>query len=425
MAIPLSSHFVRPGVASLNVPPNVQQEAMRAARARRRRRTIFGRYTGPQLWHSEDITGNFATPTGARIINKQLTLEKPHERLQIILRFRMAITVADMTSTLPEAPQNILTSFRMWGNAGAFGAQTMYQASGATLFMLPHVYPGSDNGSYVEINGVRMVPGGVPFQSMLPTAQGNYDIEICWQLPTAPYFGLGTDARRQKPRFWLSPQDWGNTIQVEIGWGDATSMGTVGPATVAFSGYGGAGSPSVQFFQNFALLGQGEERMFTRNNALVLRVERPITTLTAQATQTQMAYLEQRVTTNVLVKSGTSVASGGGTAFATLSNTQLDETRIVRGTTPVRYNQSNRSYRAYYADEFGLSGPLPEGYLPISFIEEQELLNAYRGDALEGGSNFFLYTDVDNANAANYQTIMQEQIVQSNAGGPFAPVVAG
>lgn len=402
--------------------------AMQAAR--KRDQVIYGRYTGPQLWHSQNV--DLATAQTI-LVPKQLTLEKPHERLLAMFAFRITITGADFDTPFPEIPQNLMKSFRMWGSAGAFGAQTMWQISGASLFALPHVLGGNPGESYVTVKPVgagaqqmRMAPPGLPFLPAIETSMGQLDVIVMFQVPTAPYMGNGTDARRQLSRYMLSPQDWGNTIQVEIGTGDRTSLGTPNGATVvAFSAYGSnTGQPQLSLFQNFALL--GPDRAYTRKNGLVLRTERPLNQFTTQTQQTRLSVLDQKITANVVVKSGTGVTSTTGiSSYSDLTNEQLNQTRVVHGTTPVRYNQSNESYLAYYGAQLNFQpGGGPGGYLPISFMEMQNIMNAYRGDALEGGANFEVQSDVAIAGAGNVQSIIQEEIIQPNNGGPFGAVVA-
>ena len=407
------------GTASANsASPAVQQQVVDRlmARANRIRRQ---RWTGPQQYYTRNYDFNTQT---SEILPTKLVLEKPHERLLILAMFRLTITTADYTTVLPEAPQTLLRQLRVWGNAGAFGAQTMTQMTGATLFAAPYCF---DNAQicFCEINGVQIDPPSIPFLPALSGAQGIYDIIVVWQVPTAPW-GIQNDTQRS--RYTFSPQDWGNTISVETSWGDRTSIGTPAGGTVAtFTAYNSTtGLPTVSYYQNFALL--GKERAMTKQNALVLRTERQLTNFTAAVSQAQLAQLEQRVTTNILVKSGRAVTSSTGlTNFASLSNTQLNNTRVKHGTTDVRLNQSNLSYRAYYNAMFGLRGPSPQGYLPESFIEQGNALTAYRADALESGAIFWLYTDVDDANAANMQSVLQEMVIQGNAGGPFGPVVEG
>jgi hypothetical protein len=52
-----------------------------------------------------------------------------------------------------------------------------------------------------------------------------------------------------------------------------------------------------------------------------------------------------------------------------------------------------------------------EGYLPLTFIEGQNPLLAFRGDGLSGGSTFELLSDVISANAANRLQYLQEQVI--------------
>lgn len=392
-----------------------------------RQNTVLGRYTGPQLFDTRAIP--FAGGQQPTYLSLPLFMEKSLERLTLQLTYRVTVTGAAYSVVIPEGPQNLLRKVLLSGNSGSFGNQEMWNISGSTLFALSHVYPGSGNGSYIEINGVRVDPPGLPFAAPWSLDIGTYDVRVVWQMPTAPYMPTGRSTRRQASQYIISSMDWGNTMRLECRFGDATSFGTpAGGTTVTITAFGSAsGDPSLRVWENFAMLGSGPERGQVLTNGLVIRVEQTQIPLTAQGSQQRLAELNQKITTNVLVKSGTLLTSATGVpGFSALSNAQLENTKIVHGTTPIRDTKGNESYRAYYADAFGLPGALPEGYFPISFIETGgNIKNAYRADALEGGAQMYIATDVEEPGATNYQSVVQEIIVQGRNGGPFGPVVLG
>jgi hypothetical protein len=234
-----------------------------------------------------------------------------------------------------------------------------------------------------------------------------------WVLPFGPVLGTGTSSKRALTNFLLQPLDWNDSLRLQLKWGDASSFGDATGATVSFTGFGGAGSPTFGVHFNYAILGELRNRM---RSGLVFRNENFLTQFVSAVSNTRLQDLQHQITTNVLVKTGLIQATGltaGLTTFASLSDVQTDRIRVIVDNKAIRDNQDNFVAKAYYERMFGTVHPT--GYFLSSFIDSQNPLTAFRGDGLAGGANFALFADILTASANNRQSFIQEYV----QGGPF------
>lgn len=372
-----------------------------------------GRFQSPELFYSQDVS--FASVNSLNI-PRPLNLNRPIESMQIKLRFRVAITVANMGSVVPESPQSILQGVILNGTHRQYGNLTPLRMSGATIFALQRLF--QPFGNDLLINDVRAADPGRPFVSPFlgSTAGSPYDVEITYNIPFGPQMGIGQSTKRDLASYLLQPADWGDTLQLQLNFGDQTALGVPGGATITFSAYGsGAGSPSCAIYLNYSILGPFANSLET---GVVIRQEQLFNTFVTAGTGLRISQLQKQITTNVLLKSGTSQAapSAGVTNFATLSDRQLDRTQILVDNKPVKNNQSNISQKAYLGRMFNTIQPA--GYFVLSFVDGQNPQLAYRGDGLAGGSLYELYSDVLTTGASQILAMTQEMIY----GGPFQPL---
>src|SRR5262245_12326218 len=373
--------------------------------------SMIGRLQAPELFSPGQQS--FTTPSQI-LIPRTLNLTRPLESITIFLSFRVAVTVANYTTVAPEAPQNILQRVTLTGTHRAFGALTPMRVTGATAYAMSYFSQGL-GGSDIVINGTRAASPGRPLTSpFLGTTAGSpYDITLAYHLPVTPQLGLSDSIKRQQSAFLYLPQDWGDSLQLQLEFADASGLGNPTGATVAFTGPGGVGLPLIEVHLNYSILGAFANQM---NNGVVLREERVLTTFTALATAARLATLQKNITDNIVVKSGINQVTGtsaGVQTYLSLSDVQLARTQVIVDNKPVRNNQRNDVMKAYYQRMFGTV--IPSGYQNVSFVDGQSALLAYRGDLLAPGSQFELYSDIITANADNRQSYLQEQII----GGPF------
>lgn len=384
------------------------EQSIEQARAQLRASgVLLGRYQGPELFDSFTFTA--LQTYNSRPIN----IDRPIEGMWVELRYRVTVTVAPYAAVSPEAPQNFLQQILINGQHRDFGGVVPFNISGATVYAWPYLFnPGTAGGETI-INGVRAANPGRPMVSPFSGAVGTYDIIQTYYLPFGPCLGRGTSSKRAMTNFLLQGLDWGNTLRLQLRFGDGSAFGDPTGATVAFSGFGGAGSATCNIHFNYAILGELRNRM---RSGVVFRNENTLTQFVSAATNQRMLDLSHQITANVMVKSGVLQTTGltaGVQTLASLSDVQLDRTQIIADNKAIRNNQSNFVSKSYLENFFG--GVMPTGYFVQSFIDSQNPLTAYRGDGLSGGAQFILQSDILTANANNRQMVVQEYI----QGGPF------
>lgn len=377
--------------------------------------TQLGRTQGPELFDTFQPTGFLDTPMPYQ--SRVLNLDRPLEAIYIELAGRLAVTVAAYTAVAPESFANLIQSIRLNGQHVRYGSQTIVDLTGATAFVLPFLV-GSVGGTEILTTsaGSRVASPGRPYSNNgFNGAVANHDFRVILRIPMAPMMGFSPTIKRQESAFWLNEREWQNTLQLRINFGDATALGDPTGATTAFTAFNSAaGDPVCRVYLSYGILGSFRDRMTT---GIVLRTEQTFNTFTTLQTSAIMAILQKRLTTGLVLKSGTAQAAGVTTAgvstFATLSDVQLDRTQVQLDNKPIRRNDSNLVEKAYYEGRFG--AVQPEGFLYMPFTDSQNVETAFRADAVAGGPEFRLVTDVISASADNRQTLVQEQII----GGPF------
>lgn len=379
--------------------------------------SLLGRSTGPELF----FTSTFDPTTPGTInIGRVLNLNRPLEAIIVRLRGRVAVTVGNYTAVAPEAPMNLLQNIQLQGIHKDFGSLTPIKMSGATAWIWPWMF--GDRASGCVINNVdfpdpSVARGGFrPFTSpFLGTTAGSpYDIELMYVIPVGPVMGMGQSLKKQSTNFAYQPLDWSDSLNLQLQFGDKSALGDPTGATVTFTAFGsGAGNWTAEVHLCYTLLGQFANQL---RSGVVIRNENQLPSQTALASGVLLTTLQKQITTNILLKTGAIQTAGltaGVDTLASLSDVQADKTQIIVDNKPVRNNQSNIVAKAWYQRQFGLA--TPQGYFLLSFVDGQNPLLAYRGDGLQGGSQFTLNSDIIAASANNRQRFVQEMVL----GGPF------
>lgn len=380
----------------------------------------LGRFSEPEPLGGA-VTQALTTAGGITQVNlpSPINLTRSIESISLLVSLRMAISVGAYTAVAPEAPQNLVQRIKLMGNHKDFGAVTIIDISGATAFSWGRAFQLESGTGEVLISKAagaltRAAAPGRPFTSLFDGAVANHDIIALYHVPLGPTLMPSARVRKQSMNFLLQPNDWGNTLQLIVTLGDASALGNPTGATIAFSGFGGTGNPSVQAFANFALLGDFQNKF--QRSGVVVRNEIAVPTQAALATNVTLSQLAHQITTSVLVKTGaiqTAALTAGVDTLATLSDVQLEATQLVIDNKPLRNNVSNMMEKFYH--ERMLNTIVPEGYFPLTFIDGGTSLLAYRGDRLPGGSQLNLQSNVIVASANSRQRIVQEYVL----GGPF------
>jgi hypothetical protein len=364
---------------------------------------ILGRNQGPELFFQQAFAA-----LSAPIIPKNINLNRPLERIHLVWRGRVVIGVANFTAVAAEAPQTIIQRIRLTGTHRKFGALVPIDISGATAFAWARLTRQKTSSLY--INGTKQAEPSVPFAQTLANFgnTGTYDLEIHYDIPLGPVLPTGSELSIVP--FLYQQQDWSDTLQLQIFFGDATSFGTPGgTTTTTFTAFGsGAGTPTVSVFTNYEILGPLANNV---PSGICIRNEQNATgVVTAVANNVRLLLLQKQKTTFVNVKTGTLLtgSSAGVSVFGALSDTMLEMTQLIVDNKPIRNNFNNFAAKEYGGFVFDTT--LPQGYLTFPFDDSMNPLTFYRGDLLAGGSNFEIDTNIATANANNACLIVQEQV---------------
>ncbi len=382
--------------------------------------TMIGRDQGPELFFSQDVTLG-GTAGGSVVVNvpRTLTLNRPLKDMTIVLRGRLVIGAYDYTSVSPEHLTNLLAQIQLSGIHRVYGNLVPIRMSGATAFQWGQMFAGR-NASRLLVNNALASPAGSPFTFnttaaasalIFSGAQGTFDFEIYYQIPLGLVFPPSAGAPQRGVNFLYLPQDWADSLQLQLTMGDRTSIGVPqASTTTTWTAFGSAsGSPSMAIHLNYSILGAFGAGL---KSGVVIRTEQPFTSFTSLVNQTRLSLLQKQITTNLVIKSGLTQVANTSPVFTSLSDLQLGRTQIMVDNKPIRNNQDNGVAKSWGQRNFNTIWP--QGYLAFSFIDSQNPLTAYRGDGLQGGSTFELDTDILTASASNLQTLVQEMVYGGN-----------
>jgi hypothetical protein len=377
--------------------------------SRRALASLMGRFQAPE----KIIDQNF-TALQSPILPRNINLTRPLESLKVVWRGRVVIGTAAISPVAAEAPQTVIQRIRLTGTHRVFNQLAPIDITGATAFVWPRLFQLRSNT--LIINGTKQADPGVPFAQAAATFgnTGTYDLEIHYDVPLTPFFP--PSSRISTVPFFYMPQDWADTLQLQLFFGDGTSFGTLGTATVTFSSFGsGSGSPVVSVFANYSLLGP-----LANSVKAAVTVRNEFTqvggTLAAVGNAQRILLLQKQRTTNLICKNGVMLTgtSAGVQVYASLSDVNLDRYIINLDNKPVRNNQANFVQKEYMGRQFNTI--LPGGYNGFTFVDSMNPLTMYRGDLIPGGSTFELDADVVTSNANGSIGVVQEQVF-GNPGG--------
>jgi len=371
----------------------------------------LGRNQGPEFFTSISHTfGGVAGAVGQVLVPRNLSLNRPLQALLLRWSGRLVVGVADYTAAAAESPATILQRLTVNGTFKGTSL-TPFRISGATANTWATMF---GLNSSVYINGVRQPAPTSPYAQTVANfgAQATYDLQVWFVLPTAPIVSPSSRAFFN-PSFHWTPQDWADSLQITLEFGDRTAFGTpAGGTTTVFTAFGSAaGTPTLDIFTVYSLMGtlRGSYR-----SACVVRNENVYTAgMQAIATNQRITQLQKQKTTNILVKTGTILAgsAAGVQVFGALSDLMLDRTQITVDNRPIRNNLSNLASKEWIGHQFQRAQP--QGYLLFSFIDSQHPRTAFRADLSDvvgAGADLSLMTDVLTAGATQQVNVVQEQI---------------
>lgn len=365
---------------------------------------LLGRNQGPEFFFQQAWV-----PLQTVQIPKNVNLNRPLERLQILWEGRITIAGANMATVFPEALQSLIQQIQLQGQHKVYGALVPLQLTGSDVFAWPALF--RSVGCSIVINGVRVNPLGKP--NGLPLATfgniGAYDVQVFWDIPLVPV--LPAAAKLNAVPFLYMQSDWGDTLNLQLTMGDATSLGVQGGGgSATFTAINsGAGSPQFFVYTNYEILGALADKLTT---AVTIRAiqQVPQGNVTAVAANlVKLAQLQKYKTLNAVLKSGTLAAgtSAGVQVYATLSDAIFETTQIRVDNKAIRNNLKNAAYKEYLRFAFEATSQ-PEGYLPMTFVDSLNPRTAFDGDKVSAGSTYEVDSQILTGGATNYAEVIQE-----------------
>lgn len=365
---------------------------------------LLGRNQGPEFFYQAAYV-----PLQTVQIPKNVNLNRPLERITILWEGRITIAVANMASVFPEALQSLIQQVQLQGQHKTFGALVPIQLTGSDLFAWPSLF--RTTGCAININGVRVNPLGKP--NGLPLATfgniGTYDVQIFWDIPLVPV--LPAAAKLNAVPFLYMQSDWGDTLNLQLIMGDASSLGVLGSGTtIAFTAFGSAsGNPQFFVYTNYEILGALANMLTTAVTVRSIQ-QVPQGNITAVSSNlVKIAQLQKYKTLNAVVKTG-ALASGtspGVQVYSSLTDTMLEQTQIRIDNKSIRNNLKNAVFLEYLRFAFEAEHK-PEGYLPITFVDSLNPRTAFDGDKVSAGSTYEVDSQILTGGGTNYAEVIQE-----------------
>lgn len=372
------------------------------------RDSAIGRYSGPEQFDQRNITIS-GTQTVSLL---PFSLMRPIESIIVILKFRVGITAASYTSVSPDAPQNIVQRFVLRGNHQNFGSVVPWDVSGATAFLYSrHFQQNSGQVYYSKGGGALTLQGqpGVPFLSGFDGTVANHDFIVVYHLPMGPILGgRSQSAKRQQSNYMAYARDYGDSLQLDVQLGDSSALGDPTGATVAFTGFGGTGSVSMQTLVNYGSPGPFEGAAVP---GVVIRNEQLLTSATAAGSQLRIVQAQKQNTNAFLFRVGTinTNSTAGVTTFSSFSDVLMDKTQFLVDGKQIRRVDSNFGERAYL-NRFEDCQPM-QGHFKLSFCEANQVLTSYRGDDKRlKSADMAIFSDLAGVGAATRVQFIQEYV---------------
>lgn len=404
---------------------------------------FLGRDQGTELFFSS----NWQEAAGAlnvQLVPKALNINRPLNGILIRVGFTDTLSTAGYTTWNPEAPQNILQNIRITGTHAKFGALVPVNISGATAWMRGQLRREVSSSMYLTptaggIPGTRMrmgyydganagaiatgivgvANGGGPLcpllspASLLGSAIGDTPVtyDIFYFVDMAPM--LGPWSRMGKLPFSWRPEDWGDSLQIQLTFGNRNALGTnAADANTIFS------NMTYSIFNVYDILGQ--DYVSKVSPAVLILNEQNIPALAGGPLNNQrLALLQKQKTTQILLKTGvqaTYARVGPNFAYFSMDDITFEQTVAAADNKPIHNNLSNMSYRDHLSKQYGRTWP--QGYFALDFLGSQNPLTYYRGDLLSGSATFEMLTNTTQAVPANTAIqMLQEQVIGEPALG--------
>jgi hypothetical protein len=377
---------------------------------------------GPKL-----ISTLAATPGTTPTLIQSVDLTVPIRGFRIVMKGRLVIGVAGMTSVTPEHFLNLLSNVLIQGISKRQGGNVILWNIGlAELFAFSHMtdvrggiftinnQAGGDILQYAPSTPlVYFGTSSAAAEVVFTGATGTYDYRVTVDFPAYPI-----DAPPGVRSGYILRQDeFKDSLQFKFTFApadtNATPQGLGTPAattTLTFSSYGsGAGNPTLDVYALPIVLGD------LRNSILpgvIQRSIQPVAGLVqSTANNIELLRMQKQATPRIYMKTGVI----GGTGFYTsVSDAVVTAVGIQLGTD--RNVRDVLDIFAHKHDQVEHYGTLPiQGYTLIDFVQAGNSDSAYPGDELGDGTTYRIVGNV--TGAANQQGLFyQEQVLYKPEG---------
>jgi hypothetical protein len=410
----------------------------------------LGRDQGTELFFTGStgaITqGGLTTVT----IPKPFNINRPLRKIRIDLVQAQTTATGAYTATNVDAPASILQNARITGTHAQFGVLTPINISGRALWMKQLARRKQANNFYLTLgttgeNGfpvgnisgftsfpssasiggrVRMtwrdgvVPaaaitvagGGAslnPLQSPLAGATGplqaavnTFLFENRYTVDLAP--SLGPWARTSKLPFSWRPEDWADTLQLVLTFGDGNALGPIALANVT--------NQNIQYNIYFVYDLLGKDYIGKVSPAVLIQGEQAVAVPTKGSNNFRLTALQKKKTVDIIMTSGqlrTGGTVGPNVAFTNFDDSALDVTQAIVDGKPIHNNLNNLAYKDHVNEVYDMQ--MPQGMFMVDFLTSQSPLSAYPGQNVAGGAAFELDTNAPDPGtllATNYNIQM-------------------
>jgi hypothetical protein len=370
-------------------------------------------------------------------LTQAVDLSLPIRGIRLVVKGRVVIGTAAMTSVVPEGLLNLISNVFIQGtNARQQGNLTLWNIDFASAFVIQHLFA-YRNGLFTIGNvgtqpDTLALPPTQPFPpgstttqgyfntpTLAPGAVGTYDFRMVCDFPFHPH---ENNANGKEPltvvQYLVRNEEWKDSIQIQITGGTqaGNSTGVLGVAaattTLTYTAFGsGSGTPTVDVYSLPVLMG-----LTLKDGILpgvISRVATPITSslLTSAGTNVALANMQKQPTPRIIFKNGTGTV---GTSFASLLDTNVTTLGVLLGgNRNVRNKLDVWAHKMQHADVYDRD-PV-QGYVMMDFIDQGNPDSAYPGQDIGDGATFQLIGDVAGTGSA-LGLVVQEQILHQPTG---------
>jgi len=365
------------------------------------------RTSGPQQFDTENFNA-----AGVINVQKNIPLLQPLAHVCLRLRGRLTVSV-NVTDCPPEAPQNLFSQIKIFGQHTVLGSEVPFLMTGEFAHALPGLLDRTKASlTMLKINGVYysldQIKQGIITPTFFTSAGSPYDFEVWWVIPTYPY---GVTDYNALQYLW-DARSWGQTLQIQLTCRDASATGAFGTTgTKAISAYGSAsGVPSLDILLDYANLGPNLDAAIAK--AVVVRNSQFISGMLVNnvGANSRLLLLQNKKTLSVTLKTGT-LETSSNNVYAALLDSVLEQTVLLKNTTPIRNLQYNDVTDAFY--NFRLGRRHFPGYLTIMCDDGEPSVNPHasiRADKWSASTQFNLASQVIGGAASNIGEALQEYV---------------